>query len=142
MVKQIEEAKAAGAQGIVTGALTQSNEIAEGQTSELIAAARPLAVTFHRAFDACIDLSQALETLIRLGIDRVLTSGGAQTAPEGTERIGQLVNQAGGRIVILPGGGINASNIARLLRETAVREVHFSVRDAEKVRAVLRRPHD
>jgi copper homeostasis protein len=138
MLEQIREAKGAGARGIVTGTLTAQQEIDQARARELIKAARPLSVTFHRAFDACVDLAVALERLIRLGIDRVLTSGGAPTAPEGAERIGKLVFQAEGRIGILPGGGINADNVARLVQDTGVREVHFSVKDAEKVRGVVR----
>ena len=68
----------------------------------------------------------------------MLTSGGASTAPEGAEQIRRLVVQAKGRIEILPGGGITPANVAQLVRETGVREVHFSVTDAEKVRAMLR----
>jgi copper homeostasis protein len=125
MLDQIREAKEAGAHGIVTGALDRLDE--------LVAAAKPLPVTFHRAFDVKSDL----ETAIRLGFDRVLTSGGASTAPEGAQQIARYVQQARGRITILPGGGIDASNVAKLVRETGVQEVHFSVKDADKVRAVL-----
>ena len=130
MLEHIHQAKEAGAHGIVTGALSDG-------TTEQIGATRPLPFTFHRAFDECGDQAAALERLIELGVDRVLTSGGARTAPEGSERIRQLVIQAKGRIEILAGGGIDASNVARLVRETGVREVHFSVRDAAKVREVI-----
>jgi len=136
-LEQIRQAKDTGAHGIVTGALTASREIAGEQTAPLIAAARPLPVTFHRAFDVCADLSAALESLIRLGVERVLTSGGAPTAPEGAGRIDRLVVQAGGRIEILAGGGIDEKNVARLVRESGVREVHFSVKDARKVRKIM-----
>lgn len=125
MLDQIRQAKDAGAHGIVTGALDRLDE--------LVAAARPLPVTFHRAFDEKGDLEEA----IRLGFDRVLTSGGANTAPEGAMQIARYVRQAKGRITILPGGGIDASNVAQLVRETGVSEVHFSVKDAAKVRAIL-----
>ena len=138
MLDQIERARTAGADGIVTGALTAQQLIAETSARELIAAARPLPVTFHRAFDACVDLPAALEQLIQLGVERVLTSGGAPTAPEGAARISGLVIQAERRIEILPGGGIDASNVARLVEGTGVHEVHFSVRDSEKVRRVIR----
>lgn len=134
MVQQIADAKMAGAHGIVTGALTESNEIAEEQTSELIAAARPLPVTFHRAIESCVDLSRALETLVRLGVDRILASG--------TARVGQLVRQSRGRVAILAGGGITADNVGQLVRETGVREIHFSVRDAAKVRAIIANAKD
>lgn len=125
MLDQIRQAKDAGAHGIVTGA--------RDRLDELVAAAKPLPVTFHRAFDEQGDLEEA----IRLGFDRVLTSGGANTAPEGAMQIARYVRQAKGRITILPGGGIDASNVAQLVRETGVTEVHFSVKDASKVRAVL-----
>ena len=138
MLEQIHRAKDAGAHGIVTGTLTFAHEIAEDRSAELVDAALPWTVTFHRAFDACVELAAALEQLIRLGVERVLTSGGAPTAPEGAARISRLVIQAQRRIEILAGGGIDADNVARLVHETGVREVHFSVKDAEKTRSVVR----
>ena len=138
MLERVQRAHDAGARGIVTGTLTETFEIDEHRTAELIAAARPLPVTFHRAFDACTDLVVALEQLIRAGVERVLTSGAARTAAEGAEQIRWLMTQANGRIGILAGGGIDPTNVARLVRDTAVREVHFSVQDAEKVRRVVR----
>jgi copper homeostasis protein len=131
MLEQIVQAKRGGAHGIVTGDLSLD------RTRDLIAAARPLPVTFHRAFDVFPDRPEALERLISLGVERVLTSGGAPTAPEGAAQIRRLVVQARDRIAILPGGGINADNVARLVRDTGVREVHFSVREATKVRKVV-----
>lgn len=136
MLEQIQRAKEAGALGIVTGELTRAAGIAEDRTAELIEAARPLPVTFHRAFDDCRDLEESLESLVRLGVERILTSGGAPTAALGVEQIGRLVRQARGRIAILASGGITAANVGRI-RDTAVREVHFSVKDAEKVRQVI-----
>ena len=136
MQQQIQAAREAGAHGIVTGALTASKQIAEDWTAQLIEAARPLPVTFHRAFDACRDLAEALETLVALGVERVLTSGGAPTAIQGVERIAQLVRQSRGRLAILAGGGINAGNVVRV-RDSGVREVHFSVKTPEKVRQVI-----
>jgi copper homeostasis protein len=138
MLEQIHRAKDAGAHGIVAGALTFAHEIAVDRTAELVDAALPWTLTFHRAFDACVDLAVALERLIQLGVDRVLTSGGAPTAPEGAARISRLVIQADRRIEILAGGGIGGDNVARLVHDTGVREVHFSVKDAEKVRGVVR----
>ena len=127
MLDQIALAKAAGARGIVSGALTPDGEIDEPRVAELIEAARPLSFTFHRAIEVCTRIDVALETLIRLGVDRVLTS--VQTR--------ELVLQARGRITILAGGGINATNAARIVRDTGVQEIHFSVKDAQKVRDVL-----
>jgi copper homeostasis protein len=131
MLEQISRARSGGAHGIVTGDLSLD------RTRDLIAAARPLPVTFHRAFDVFPDRSETLERLISLGVERVLTSGGAPTAPEGADEIRRLVVQAKGRIAILPGGGINPNNVARLVKQTGVREVHFSVKDATKVRKVV-----
>jgi copper homeostasis protein len=127
MLDQIHTAKRAGARGIVTGALTAQGEIDESRVAELIQAARPLPFTFHRAIDVCTRIDSALERLIRLGVDRVLTS----------TQIGELVIQAAGRIVIMAGGGINADNAARIVRETGVQEIHFSVKEAKKVRDIL-----
>ena len=136
MLEQIECAKQAGAHGIVTGALTLQRELDEVRTAELLAAARPLLFTFHRAFDACRDRRTTLESLIRLGVERVLTSGGATTAPEGVHEIRRLVMQAKGRIEILPGGGISAATVIKLVEQTGVREVHFSANDPNKVRII------
>lgn len=136
MLEQIHQAQDAGANGIVTGALTRTQDVDEILTAELLEAATPLPVTFHRAFDACRDLAKTLECLVQLGVERVLTSGGAPAAPQGAEQIARLSRQSQGRIEILAGGGINAANVRRI-RDTGVREVHFSVKDAEKVRQVL-----
>jgi len=127
MLDQIQTAKRAGARGIVTGALTAQREIDESHVAELIQAARPLPFTFHRAIDVCTRIDAALERLIRLGVDRVLTS----------THIGEFVIQAAGRIVIMAGGGITADNAARIVRETGVQEIHFSVKEAKKVRDIL-----
>jgi len=137
MLEQIRQAQGAGARGIVTGALTPTGQVDVARMAELIAAARPAGVTFHRAIDVSTSITATLETLVGLGVDRVLTSGGAKTAALGMETIGRLVIQAAGRIVILAGGGIDASNAARIVQGTGVQEIHFSVRDAKKVRDVL-----
>jgi copper homeostasis protein len=83
-------------------------------------------VTFHRAFDVCRDAAEALNALIALGVERVLTSGQAPTAPQGSATIARLVRQAAGRIVILPGGGITPENVVALVRATGVSEVHLT----------------
>jgi len=103
----------------------------------VIAVARPLPVTFHRAFDECPDAEAALETLIALGVTRVLTSGQARAASQGAATIAKLVRLAAGRIGILAAGGINGDNVAALVQTSGVREVHFSATDAEKVRRVV-----
>src|SRR5256714_12083421 len=125
MLEDIRGAKQAGAQGIVTGVLRADGELDADRTRELIAAARPLRVTFHRAFDVCRDARGALETLIALGVDRVLTSGQAATAPEGAEAIAGFVRQAAGRISILSGGGITRDNPAPAGRAPRITQLHL-----------------
>lgn len=115
------------ADGIVFGILTTDGQIDRDRCSELVWLARGKAV-FHRAFDFLHDRPAALEELIDLGFERVLTSGGATTAIEGVEEIARLAHRAGGRIVILPGGGIRPENVANLLRVTGCDQVHASLR--------------
>ena len=124
MLGDISEAKTAGAAGVVFGALTVDGRIDREIMLELIAAARPMTVGFHRAFDQVADQSTALETLIDLGVAVVLTSGGAARALDGAARLRQLIEQARGRIDILAGGGITASNVVELIERSGVRHVH------------------
>ena len=126
MRQDILAAKAAGVDGLVLGLLTLDGSIDVPRTSELVDLARPLPVTFHRAFDVCRSAEEALEVLCGLGIARVLTSGQQASASEGADCIARLVQQAGERITILAGGGITEANVTELVRRTGVREVHFS----------------
>jgi copper homeostasis protein len=124
MLEDIDAAKAAGAPGVVFGALTPDGHIDRGLMSTLIAAARPMTVGFHRAFDSLIDQAAGLETLIDLGVAVVLTSGGPARALDGAARLRHLVELAAGRIDILAGGGVTSSNVAELLERSGVRHVH------------------
>lgn len=119
-------ARTAGAAGVVFGLLLPDGSVDCERCAILIAAARPLRVTFHRAFDVAQDPVRALEELVSLGVDRVLTSGHEATVFEGAELIAQLVQQAAGRIVVMPGGGIRERNVARIVRQTGAREIHVS----------------
>lgn len=120
-----------GLGGIVIGALTQWGEVDEAWVQEAMhCAGSALSVTFHRAFDLCRDRGQALEQIARLGCRRILTSGGAPTALEGADELARLIRQAGGRLSIMPGSGVGASNVVELLRCTGAREVHLSARKA------------
>jgi copper homeostasis protein len=110
--------------GVVLGLLTNDRRIDVRRTRELVEHARPLPVTFHRAFDACADLLESLEDVVNTGAARILTSGAAPTAPEGVDVLANLVAQARERVVLLPGGGLNASNIADVARQTGAREFH------------------
>jgi copper homeostasis protein len=127
MRRDILEAKARGVNGVVLGVLTKTGTVDIAQTQKLIEAARPLGVTFHRAFDVCRNLDHALEDVIACGADRILTSGGKPDAVQGAARIAQLRKKAGERIAIMAGGGIRASNIGTLALKTGVREVHTSL---------------
>jgi copper homeostasis protein len=141
MRSDIETAKAEGADGVVIGALTATGEIDARQTRDLIALARPLSVTFHRAFDMTPDPLQALETLIGLGVDRVLTSGQEASVLEGLPLIVALIERAGGRIIVMPGGGITARNVARIVAAASPREIHFAALETAPSGMQFRRDH-
>ena len=141
MRSDIETAKAEGADGVVIGLLSATGEIDIARTRELIALARPLSVTFHRAFDMTPDPFRALEALIELGVDRVLTSGQEASVLEGLPLIVELIERAGDRIVIMPGGGITARNIDRILAAARPREIHFAALEPSASGMRFRRPH-
>jgi copper homeostasis protein len=126
MEADIEAAKAEGADGVVIGQLTAEGAIDIERTRALIARARPLSVTFHRAFDMTRDPFEALDALIALRLDRVLTSGQEATVLEGLPLISELIRRAGNRIVIMPGGGVTARNVARIVEAAQPRELHFA----------------
>jgi copper homeostasis protein len=128
MLLDIREARRSGADGVVLGALTRGAMVDREITAQLAAAARPLAVTFHRAVDQTPDLGAAVATLVELGIDRVLTSGGAETADQAIPTLASLVGGFGARITILAGGGVRAGNAARIARRTKVPELHLGPR--------------
>lgn len=124
MIRVVERAGIIDVAGIVTGALTSDRRVDVEQTRALVKAAGGLPVTFHRAFDSAINMPDALEQLIDLGVSRVLTSGGTPTALEGAEVIAALVDQAGDRITVIAGGGIREHNVSDVIARTGVREVH------------------
>lgn len=126
MKRDIETAKSLGVDGLVFGILDENGNIDKPRTAELIALSRPLTVTFHRAFDVANDAFQALEDLISLSVDYVLTSGQEATAIEGADLIAELVKRAENRIRILACGNLNERNISKFLDKTNVEEVHFT----------------
>lgn len=128
MREDIRLAKEFGADGVVLGCLTAEGEIDRARTAELIALARPMSVTFHRAFDMCRDLRAALEGLTALGVERVLTSGGRNSCAEGGQVIAALQKQAAGRIIVMAGGGLTPQNVGELVAATGISEVHLSAR--------------
>lgn len=125
MLRDIEFAKSCDIHGIVSGALNPNGTIDEDGTSALIEAAHPLPFTFHRAFDATRDLDESLDALQALGVHRVLTSGGAAAAIDGTEMIARLVRRGGPRITVMAGGGVRHANAAEIVQATKVRELHL-----------------
>jgi len=128
MKYDIQVAKDLKADGVVFGCLTREGDVDLERMAELMAVARPMKVTFHRAFDMVQDPMRALDMLISLGVDRVLTSGLQPTAPEGADVIAKLVSHARSRIIILAGGGVRPHNIQHLIEQTGVRECHVSGR--------------
>lgn len=138
MREDIRMAKDLGADGVVIGCLTADGGIDLARTRELMEVARPLNVTFHRAFDMCREPSVGLEQLIQLGVNRVLTSGQEATVLEGLELITQLQKQAAGRIIVMPGGGLTPRNIKRIVDACRVSEVHLSARSSVESQMTFR----
>lgn len=128
MLLDIEAAKAAGADGVVFGCLRADGTIDIERNRQLKEAAGNLSTTFHRAFDVCRDPFTALEEIIALGFDRILTSGQEASAPQGADLLAELVRRADGRIIIMPGCGVNEDNVAELARATGAQEFHMSAR--------------
>jgi len=126
MCRDIEMAKSLGADGVVIGLLTSEGEVDVDRTRQLVELARPMKVTFHRAFDVARDPFQALESLVELKLDRILTSGQEESVTEGAELIAQLIRRAHDRIIIMPGGGFTEKNVARIVSQTGAREIHVT----------------
>jgi copper homeostasis protein len=125
MRHDIEAAKALGAAGVVLGVLTAKSTVDRDITMVLVEAARPLSVTFHRAIDQTPEPREAVDALVALGVERVLTSGGCTTALEGASTIAGLVKHAQERISIMAGGRINTDNLEAIVRQTAASEIHI-----------------
>lgn len=128
MLGDIEACASAGCDGVVLGALDANGNIDMTRCRSLMSAAGKMGVTFHRAMDLVPDLLSTLEDVIALGCERVLTSGGKASALEGAQLIHQLVQRAAGRIVVMPGAGVDAQNIAQLLAVTGASEFHASAK--------------
>ena len=127
MQKDVLNARNLGCDGVVFGLLTPEGDVDIPRTHELVELARPLEVTFHRAFDEARDLDEALEAAIGCGVDRILTSGGASSARSGATTLARLQAQARGRIQIMAGGGVRPHNVTELLRITKIGAVHSAL---------------
>lgn len=128
MRRDIEACGEAGANGIVLGILTQDGDIDVERTSKLIESSKPMKVTFHRAFDMCRDPVKGMEDVILTGAERILTSGQRSNVSEGSELIADLVRRADNRIIIMPGGGIDETNIKNLAQTSGACEFHLTAR--------------
>ena len=132
MLNEIRLCKDLGCDGVVIGLLNKNGNIDIKRTSKLVRLAYPLEVTFHRAFDRCKDPFEALEQLIEMGCQRILTSGQQPTAPQGIDLITQLIKAADERIIIMPGSGVRKENIKELAEKTGAVEFHSSLRGSKK----------
>lgn len=125
MAHDVEVARRLGASGVVFGILEADGTIDRDATARLVDLARPMSVTFHKAFDQTPDLDDALETLIELGVDRVLTSGGRSTAEEGAGALARLIATAGDRLGVIVAGRLTVENLPAIVARTKAREVHL-----------------
>jgi copper homeostasis protein len=128
MKADIKLCKEIGCNGVIFGILSADGNIDKKRNSQLVDIAYPLGVTFHRAFDRTNDLLKAMEDVIDIGCERILTSGGVPNALEGADNIAALVNQASDRIIIMPGSGVRSQNLRELMKKTGATEFHSSAR--------------
>ncbi len=128
MKTDVKVCKELGCDGVVIGILNTDGTIDKNKCSQLVQLAYPMGVTFHRAFDRVADATQALEDVIEIGCERILTSGLLPNALDGATVIAQLIKQANERIIIMPGSGVRADNIAAIAQKTGATEFHSSAR--------------
>jgi copper homeostasis protein len=128
MRRDIRMAKQLGASGVVFGLLKVDGSVEVERTRELVEVARPLNVTYHRAFDMARDLDKSLEDVISTGADRILTSGAAVSAPDAAPMLKRLITAAGDRIIILVGGGMKPHTAPKVIEETGAKEIHAGLR--------------
>jgi copper homeostasis protein len=139
MRRDIERCGEAGVEGVVIGILTPDGSIDIERTARLIEEARPMSATFHRAFDMCNDPFKGLADVIATGADRLLTSGQMNDVSSGTAIIRELVGKAGTKLIIMPGGGLNASNIRTVAETTGAAEFHMTGRKTIESGMIFRR---
>ena len=140
MLHDIKVARQLGADGVVFGCLTAEGNVDVQAMKMLMNAVGDMSVTFHRAFDMCKNPQEALEQIIALGCNRILTSGQEPNAVKGIPLLKELVKQADGRIIIMPGCGVNPSNILQIAEETGASEFHFSGRSTYESGMIYRNP--
>jgi copper homeostasis protein len=128
MKADIENCKSLGCDGVVIGILNADGTVDKKRCKQLVEIAHPMKVTFHRAFDRTNDPFKAMEDIISIGCERILTSGQKNLAIDGEELLNKLVKQANNRIIIMPGSGVNSENIETLVKNTNASEFHTSAR--------------
>lgn len=138
MLKDIELARKSGVDGVVFGCLTPNGDVDIVRTKELVDAASDMDITFHRAFDKCRNPLDALEQIIDLGCNRILTSGQKPVAKQGVHLIKTLIEKSDDRIIIMPGSGINEDNISYIASETGAKEFHLSARTPVNSKMIFR----
>jgi copper homeostasis protein len=141
MLDDVRALRDLGVAGVVVGCLTPNGRIDEPKMNAIVAAAGPLSVTCHRAFDMTADFREAIEALVRCGVDRVLTSGQRDTALEGIDILRQTVEAAAGRIKVMACGALDETNIATVLHETGADELHFAAPRTVPSGMAFRNPH-
>ncbi len=139
MLKDIDVARQMGADGFVIGCLTAKGKVDYEKCSKLIESAKGLPITFHRAFDMCDDAFEALETIKKLDIQRILTSGQKNKAIDGTSLIAELVNVSGSDLKIMVGSGVDENNIQEIASLTNAKSFHVSLRESYESEMLFRR---
>lgn len=137
--RDVERCRNARVDGVVIGFLTPEGRVDIDRTREIVELSRPMTVTFHRAFDMSRDPFEALEDLKIAGVDRILTSGQKNLAPDGADLIARLIRQSSGKVVIMPGGGLNEVNIADFAEQVHAKEYHATLRRVVESRMEFRR---
>ncbi len=141
MRADVQACRAAGVHGVVIGCLIADGQVDVARTRKLVELARPMSVTFHRAFDMTRDPAEALDALIHCGVDRVLTSGQRETAIEGMDTLRRINEQASDRIIVMGCGALAPDNIAAVRRAANLRELHFAALHNKPSGMCYRNPH-
>ena len=140
MQTDVQLCKEIGCDGVVIGMLNEDGSIDKKRCSKLVSLAYPLGVTFHRAFERCSNPFEALEDIIEMGCERILTSGQQPTAPEGAGLINELIRQADERIIIMPGSAVRSNNIIEIAQQTGAVEFHSSAKKMVKSNMQFQNP--
>jgi copper homeostasis protein len=138
MAQDVSMAKELGVDGVVVGILKPDGRVDVDRTKQLVDIARPLPVTFHRAFDMAKDPFEALEDIISIGCQRILSSGQESSSLEGADLLAELIARADDRIIVMPGGGVRERNIKKIRDLTGAKEFHFTAFETIESRMVFR----